>query len=363
MKKFLIIAFSALISATLFSGVIAFAEGTPAADPAAKTPGTIEQKVYYSESLGIDGEKKIFQITSCAKIRAMAPLRCTAKGGDPKNGAEQFPEQCEEKNTHKARVGTIVRGCRKEQPSADKPYPKVDTTTLYDKAPKGCSDVSDQQAPYLVPLWALVKGKNASTLDKLDQWIYVDSIPFDSQKADDVRKAKDVQDYGAGIDVVPQYNATLCQPVDLDSEKLQPVTSAKDLGITGSLATGLFEKTSSSAGDIVDKDAGACKISAQHASPFDSESSVTCSVMYYVSGKNGIDIFSQYVKLLYTWAAGIVGIVAVFTIVYNGIAISMSAGGEITEAKNRIMQSIVGLVILFLSGLILYTINPTFFTS
>ena len=62
-------------------------------------------------------------------------------------------------------------------------------------------------------------------------------------------------------------------------------------------------------------------------------------------------------------AAGVVGIIAVLIIVISGIQISMDQGGgeSVTSAKNRIMQSLAGLVILFLSALILYTINPTFF--
>ena len=59
------------------------------------------------------------------------------------------------------------------------------------------------------------------------------------------------------------------------------------------------------------------------------------------------------------------GIIAVLVIVVSGIQISIDQGsGEgVTAAKNRITQSLAGLVILFLSALILYSINPTFFTK
>jgi len=89
----------------------------------------------------------------------------------------------------------------------------------------------------------------------------------------------------------------------------------------------------------------------------------TCQRVQVLKGKTGVDLIYNYVGMIYKWAAGTIGIITVFTMVYNGILI-MSAGGDsakIEQAKGRITQSLVGLVILFLSGLILYTINPTFF--
>ena len=66
---------------------------------------------------------------------------------------------------------------------------------------------------------------------------------------------------------------------------------------------------------------------------------------------------------IFTWGALTVGSIAVMTIVLNGVRIQMSGvSGDITEAKNKIFQAIAGIVLLFLSGLILYTINPGFFT-
>ncbi|MDP2624923.1 MAG: pilin [Candidatus Peregrinibacteria bacterium] len=90
-----------------------------------------------------------------------------------------------------------------------------------------------------------------------------------------------------------------------------------------------------------------------------------CTVVQVIRGSSGTDILKTYIALIYRWAAGLVGIVAVLVIVVSGIQISIDQGsGEnVTSAKNRIMQSLAGLVILFLSALILYTINPTFFTQ
>jgi len=70
-----------------------------------------------------------------------------------------------------------------------------------------------------------------------------------------------------------------------------------------------------------------------------------------------------YAMQLYRWAASIVGIICVLLIVISGIQITASRGEDISSAKNRITQALAGLALLFLSALILYTINPTFFTN
>jgi hypothetical protein len=88
-----------------------------------------------------------------------------------------------------------------------------------------------------------------------------------------------------------------------------------------------------------------------------------CSKRQWIIGTSGAGIIKVYIKQLYIWAAGVVGFISVVTIVLNGIRISISGvSGDISAAKDRIIQAISGLVLLFLSGLILYTINPGFFS-
>ena len=101
------------------------------------------------------------------------------------------------------------------------------------------------------------------------------------------------------------------------------------------------------------------------ASPFKPNASYTCSTLERITGKSGSDLFGRYVSALYKWASSIVGVIAVLIMVGSGIQISMAGGdsAKIDEAKQRIAQSLVGIAILFLSGLILYTINPTFFSG
>lgn len=106
-----------------------------------------------------------------------------------------------------------------------------------------------------------------------------------------------------------------------------------------------------------------CKIKPTCETDNDIGSSFSCQRIQVIKTTSGTDLIFIYVRMIYLWAAGIIGIISVFTFVYNGILISAAGGdsAKIETAKGRIMQSLVGLVVLFLSGLILYTINPTFF--
>lgn len=82
-----------------------------------------------------------------------------------------------------------------------------------------------------------------------------------------------------------------------------------------------------------------------------------------IRGKNGLDLFAQYVGIIYRYAASIIGIIAVLVIVVSGVQISLAGfNSELSSsAKTRIMQALASLILLFLIGLILKTVNPTFF--
>lgn len=90
-----------------------------------------------------------------------------------------------------------------------------------------------------------------------------------------------------------------------------------------------------------------------------------CDRIQVIYGDNGVDLLKNYVGLMYRWAAGFVGVIAVVVIMISGIQISTAGddSGRMEEAKNRIIQSLVAIALLFLSGIILYAVNPTFFTS
>jgi hypothetical protein len=91
---------------------------------------------------------------------------------------------------------------------------------------------------------------------------------------------------------------------------------------------------------------------------------VTCEIVQVYVSPVGKSLLYGYVGQIYRYVAFIGGLIAVFIIIVAGIMWT-SAGGNseaISNAKAMITRSLVGLVVLFLSALILYTINPTFFT-
>lgn len=89
-----------------------------------------------------------------------------------------------------------------------------------------------------------------------------------------------------------------------------------------------------------------------------------CQTVDAFIAKSGIDLLFTYLNAIYRWSASVIGIVSVFYLVYGGIKIATAGDNTaaIDEAKTKIIQSIAGLVLLFLSAVILYTINPNFFT-
>lgn len=89
---------------------------------------------------------------------------------------------------------------------------------------------------------------------------------------------------------------------------------------------------------------------------------VNCDKRQWVIGSSGIGVVKLMVKQIFTFGALSVGSIAVGTMIFQGIKISVSGvSGDISESKTKILQALSGIVLLFLSGLILYTINPGFF--
>jgi hypothetical protein len=82
-----------------------------------------------------------------------------------------------------------------------------------------------------------------------------------------------------------------------------------------------------------------------------------------VTGDNGNEILINFASMLYRWLAGFIGVVAVLMLVVGGIQISTAGANQegLQDGQNRILAALVGLALLFLSSLILYTINPNFF--
>ena len=94
------------------------------------------------------------------------------------------------------------------------------------------------------------------------------------------------------------------------------------------------------------------------------EGNKLCQKVQVYYAKSGAELLYTYMSRIYRWAAGTIGIVSVLFLVVGGIEMSAAQGdsGKIEKAKGRIQQSLAGLVLLFLSALFLFTINPNFFT-
>ncbi len=77
-------------------------------------------------------------------------------------------------------------------------------------------------------------------------------------------------------------------------------------------------------------------------------------------GESEITSLAQYIQLVYQFALGLVGIIAVVLIMFGGSNWIMAAGNEqaITSAKDTIKAAVLGLIIALLSYVILLVINP-----
>ncbi len=80
-------------------------------------------------------------------------------------------------------------------------------------------------------------------------------------------------------------------------------------------------------------------------------------------GNEGLGVFGFYFNTLYPWVLGMAAGIAVLNAVWGGINI-IQAGGDsakVTEGKNKFLLSMAGLLIILASGIILTTLNPSFY--
>lgn len=310
-------------------------------------------KVYYSESIGA-GER-VFHITACQKKRAYAPLRCS------KFNADAYSPQCKPKGT--LIEGAVIRGCIDAERSKDAEYPVVNTSGIYnDTQHAGCSDAPDEISSYYVPEYAVVSREDVSVRG---------TVAWEGDVPAEV--VKDTYDGGDDAVVLPLYRPTLCISWDVfaDGDKEGKSEVAAQVR-SNEISNVFFGEVEAQAQELItagcnndNSDQSPDPSFSAHSGPFNDTPAISCSVMERISGSSGVDIFGKYVGALYSWAAGVVGIVAVLTMVFSGIEISMAGGdtAKLDEAKTRIAKCLVGIAILFLSGLILYTINPGFFVG
>ena len=79
---------------------------------------------------------------------------------------------------------------------------------------------------------------------------------------------------------------------------------------------------------------------------------------------SGPGIIMNYMRMLITFLMSIAGVILLLFIIFYGFILMFSGiTDQQAEAKKNIMSSVGGLVLLLSSGLILYTINPNFYTG
>jgi len=82
-----------------------------------------------------------------------------------------------------------------------------------------------------------------------------------------------------------------------------------------------------------------------------------------ITGRTGMELTKNYIALIYKYGASLIGIICVLLIVFSGIQI-ITGGADaenVTQAKTRIFNSLLSLILLFMSAMILKSINPGFF--
>ncbi|PIQ77239.1 hypothetical protein COV82_05590 [Candidatus Peregrinibacteria bacterium CG11_big_fil_rev_8_21_14_0_20_46_8] len=371
MKKLLAILALAGILSTL-GGVAAFA---------AHEPGHEDEnlRVYYSEPLGTPDEVRVFQFQACAKVPSYAPLRCTEQN----QGISR--DQCVDSKSNRVNTGTIIKGCNTAggtiDPIPGTSFPNVTQTMISAQDRKECAENPSNQHFVYAPVWGIQLGSENTDQPRVDQTlVWAGSGPalnrdeqpppqviaelFPSQTTNTLRLYKnafcikwdqvvDPGDAGGESDNFNDVrNRSIARPEDR-ARLNQAQQIANNLAQTGCNNS----NTSQSFEDQFDIDV--------RSTPYNDVPTVSCTARYRIEGVSGVDIFTSYVGKIYRWAASVVGIISVLIITASGVQISMAGGdsAKIDSAKTRVLQSIVGLVILFLASLILYTINPGFFVG
>lgn len=339
--------------------------------------------VYYSESIGAGD--RVYHVTSCMKARSYAPQRCSASMG------ANAPKQCGAKKTVKnengldkevlEKEGTPVKACINITADIpympDAPYPKVEGKDVdeYEKENHGfCGDKPENIVFNYVPEYAVVD--EGADLAKNPQ-IY-GTVAFEASY-DSAQLQKLVDEVKKDGKHSMLYRTTLCKSWDILPEKTgEPAEALFDTAEAGTPPSDgsstplqdLIAKFNTNKTKITDEtcdtdNSRQAVVGYEQSTPFNEEATYSCTIQWRISGSSGADIFGQYVSAIYKWVTSVVGIFAVLIITFSGVQISMAGGDSavIDKAKNRIMQSLMGLAVLFLAALILYTINPSFFTG
>ena len=349
-----------------------------------------EVKVYLSEGLGAGEE--VYHVTQCTKMPKLVPLRCTNQN------ASEFRNQCisiKEDKTEKVLLNQYIKICRKDKDRISADMPNVAGSAAMIRARAKTVDLSkcpktDQQDFVVESVWAVYRcadgSKNCEAKDmtggpkekaigndengkpvyyKFGKRVVLGTI-VQSGEPDKTEKGEELAEAFPGfVGVARIYE--IGQERDsagAAKEGGQKACEEADYYVAGDKQNEAIDG-GNNIGSMPQMFTDSCT---SYNSSFigDGRPIWTCSRGERITGTSGTDLISKFVGALYRWLASIIGIISVLVMVASGIEISMaqdgSAGG-MEAAKKRILGSIIGLVVLFLSGLILYTINPTFFVQ
>jgi hypothetical protein len=81
------------------------------------------------------------------------------------------------------------------------------------------------------------------------------------------------------------------------------------------------------------------------------------------NGLQGLGAVFFYFNLLWPWLLGVAGGMCVLMTVMGGIQIILSGGdpGKREEGTSRFLWSLAGLLVIIFAGLVLRTLNPSFY--
>ncbi len=353
----------------------------------ARDPNTL--RVYYSESIGA-GEQ-VYHLTWCEKAPAYGPVICSQQLVDADT---KFANVCNEVGAKKPKVieGVPAKGCLQggggggeDEPPATKmkykisdkeydlPYYKIDPP----ENTKCLDDPNNQEfiygRKYAVLEYDLIDLNDAENNPQniIGNFSWPTINGADPQLNSPTLNGYLNSTFGK-VDneteriIKPAYEIVQCSSVDLlldSSGKLDGNTKPQGPDAAVTRYTSYKPQFDTMIKDGCNNDNTSLSVPAdQRSTSLNDKPVLTCTLSERINGVSGTDLLARYVGALYRWAAGVIGIISVLVIVVSGVQTTVDSGG-LEKAKERIMQSLMGLVLLFLSALILYTINPTFFTG
>jgi hypothetical protein len=349
-KNLLVVLVSLAIGVTLSVVPTVFAEDGVVA-PGAETETDYKDfiNVYLSEPIGAG--KEVFHVTRCTKIPKTSSLRCNDQTAD------KYKDQCKPKPKEKLLTNRIIKQCAKDADREGSSRPgELDN----------CSSTVAVEAQ----VWALLGCRGSACEypnDKKNygelEFIVAETRPNPEDFSDKYVESKGYDKLAIGR----LYELSTCDEGAWFVKDVKPIDGSGPLVVKnpdpnkGSpngpqyFTEKLGGKCESKGLDLIYQDDEEGK----------GEDAITCQRKELIQGTTGTGLLSNFIGGLYGWATGIVGLISVLIIVFNGVRIATAGEdtGTVDDAKTRIQDSLIALALLFLSGLLLYTINPNFFVQ